>query len=146
MASVDREVVRGRIERLLHEVDAIAERTPPEYEAYAAPDAEALRYELEHRLLIALQAVIDISTHVAVVSGVRPLDTYRDCVMAMRALDVVPSELGERLAPAVGLRNVLVHEYQAVDGRFVHAALADAGTLRAFAAAVWRWIERGGGR
>jgi len=38
---------------------------------------------------------------------------------------VIPAELAQRLAPAAGLRNRLVHEYDAIDDALVLRAVAD---------------------
>lgn len=130
----------------MSEVEAIETRTPAGYAEYAAPENEGLRYELEHRLLIALQAMLDIATHIAVVSDIRPLESYRDSVAALVRLEVIPADLGDRLAMAASMRNLLVHEYQATDIKRVYGALEGVSDLARFAAAVWQWVERNDGR
>ncbi len=146
MGSVDRGVVRARLDRLMSEVEAIEARTPAEYAAFAAPENEGLRYELEHRLLVAIQAMLDSATHIAVISGIRPLEAYRDSVVALSRLEVIPAELGDRLVMAAGMRNLLVHGYQATDIKRVYGALQMVSDLARFAAAVWQWVEGNGGR
>jgi uncharacterized protein YutE (UPF0331/DUF86 family) len=41
-------------------------------------------------------------------------------------LAIIPEPLAQRIAPSAGLRNVLVHEYNDVDHRIVHAAIRTA--------------------
>ena len=59
-----------------------------------------------------------------------------------RRRGVVDADLAERVASAVGFRNVLVHEYVEVDDTIVLARLADHGDLDAFVAGVLRWLGR----
>ena len=48
--------------------------------------------------------------------------------------------IGERLAKISGFRNVLVHEYGAVDYDLVHEKLQNLDDLLAFAAALESWL------
>lgn len=141
MSGIDRTVVRQCLDRIVFECDAIALRLPTSAAEYSSADAEGLRYELEHRLFVALQAMLDAAAHVAVASDWRRLDSYRDALTALVALGALPAELGGRLTEAAGLRNLLAHEYLAVDDARIHAALARSEDLRLFAKAVWEWIE-----
>lgn len=140
MPGVDRAVVRERLDRLLSEVEAIEARVPESLERFSAAESESLRYELEHRLLIAIQSMLDVSTHVAVVSGAKPLETYRDGVVALAGIGVLSDESASKLARCVGMRNVLVHEYRAVDRARVYEALREVDMLGEFAIAVWEWV------
>lgn len=139
MPRVDRDIVSVRLERMLNEVDEIERKLPGRVKDYTRGSAEDLRYELEHRLYIALLAVLDTAAHFAVI-GDQPADSYRDAIMAMQRLGVMDGELAERLARAAGLRNALVHDYLEVDNALVYAAMRDLGDLRRFAEQVWRWV------
>ncbi len=143
MPGVDREVVRERLDRLLSEVEAIEARMPESFERFAAAENEGIRYELEHRLLIAIQALLDVSTHIAVVSRARPLETYRDGVVALAGIGVLSHESANELARCAGMRNVLVHEYAGVDQARVYEALREVEVLAEFAVAVWEWVGAG---
>ena len=142
MPSVDREVVRERLDRLLSEVEAIEARLPESFERFAAAADEGLRYELEHRLLIAIQSMLDVATHIAVVTGARPLETYRDGVVALPGIGVLSHESANELAWCAGMRNVLVHEYAGVDQARVYEALREVDVLAEFAGAVWEWVGK----
>jgi uncharacterized protein YutE (UPF0331/DUF86 family) len=129
------------IERLDSEIRAIETCRPDSLDAFLAD--EDRRYMLEHRLFIALQAVLDIAAHLTVASRAPDVETYRDAVEALASIDVVDMTLATRLAEKAGMRNVLAHSYLGVDQRRVYAALADLDDLKRFAASVWRWMERG---
>jgi uncharacterized protein YutE (UPF0331/DUF86 family) len=54
----------------------------------------------------------------------------------------VPEELAARLAPSAGLRNILTHEYVAVDLRIVSAAIPLARTgFDEYVSAVARYLR-----
>ncbi|GIX47740.1 MAG: hypothetical protein KatS3mg131_1951 [Candidatus Tectimicrobiota bacterium] len=49
--------------------------------------------------------------------------TYRDTFLMLADLGVYPRAFGESVARSVGLRNVLVHEYNTVDPAQVHSSI-----------------------
>lgn len=56
---------------------------------------------------------------------------------------VLTPELAERLAPAAGLRNRLVHEYDELDDQVVLGAVAEARwEFAAYAARIGRFLQR----
>ncbi len=141
MVRVDRHVVRERLERMLSEVEAIELDMPLSGEDFSHPDNETLRYAIEHRLYIALQAALDTASHIAVVGGYRPITSYRDAMAAMLKMGVAGPELQEFLDGAPGLRNALAHEYLDLDCERVYSALQRLDDVKRFAAAVWEWVE-----
>lgn len=69
---------------------------------------------------------------------------YRDNGDAVRLLGehgAISPELAARLRRAVGLRNVLVHDYVAVDDRVVLDRLADPSDLTDFVSTILRWLS-----
>lgn len=106
-----------------------------------ARDADVLRRDLSLRndvlfsLLVICQAVIDIAGELASRRGIRFQD-YTEAVRALRQVDGIPAELVGRLEPLPGFRNVLVHEYVALDYQRVLGALGELDTVDAFVKAV----------
>lgn len=49
--------------------------------------------------------------------------SYRDTFLMLADHDVYPKEFAERIANSAGLRNILVHDYNDVDRRIVHASI-----------------------
>ena len=71
------------------------------------------------------------------------MDAYGSFV-SLGAAGVLDRGLAARLAPATGLRNRLVQEYDGLDDRKVYEALADAlYDLSAFVVQVERFLEGG---
>jgi uncharacterized protein YutE (UPF0331/DUF86 family) len=128
---------------MLHELDAIERGLPGNLEAFRAAD-EDVRYALEHRVFVVVQAMLDVATHIAVVSDYRELESYGDALRALAVLGVVSPELASRLAGAAGLRNAIAHGYLELDQERLYAALSATDDMRGFAAELWTWVEQHG--
>lgn len=58
---------------------------------------------------------IHISHRIISIEGARKPIDYYDAILRMGELEVLQADFARRLAPVAGFRNVLVHEYVAVD-------------------------------
>lgn len=97
-----------------------------------------------YALQITVQALLDAGAHI--LSGhfkESPRD-YGEIVPQLAAHGVLDGPLSERLLQVAGFRNILVHEYAAVDYALVHGKLAQLGDLAAFAAALEAWLTGAG--
>lgn len=113
--------------------DAVRLRTEP-----------MLRAAVERWLQIAVEACIDLAYHVIAEHGWTPPDTARASFAVLAGQGLVPAELAERLGRVVGMRDILVHEYAAVDLDVVTAVLAHGlGDLQAFGAIIGGLLEAG---
>ena len=91
-----------------------------------------------HRLCRSEQAIIDIACAVVSRYNLGYPDSYADCFRVLRRENVLPDDLTDRLTQAVGMRNVLVHEYLDVDDKLLLDALDRLSDFRAFAEAIRR--------
>ena len=55
-------------------------------------------------------------------------ETYADTFLKASQADLISADLAQRLLPAAGLRNRLVHDYDALDPERIHAAIQTALT------------------
>ncbi|MEE9614978.1 MAG: DUF86 domain-containing protein [Thermodesulfobacteriota bacterium] len=127
MTPVEEGIVRkklGVIIEGLKALEPIGGMTAEEYAAdlYKRKAAERLMQEL-------IEAAIDINTHIIVHTGNNPPEDYYESFIKLGGLGVVPKALAERLAPSAGLRNRLVHEYDAIEDTLVLAAIGTAEEL-----------------
>ena len=100
----------------------------------------SLHNDVLFSLLTVCQLVIDIAGDLAARRG----DAFEDYTGAVRALardERFPPPLVARLERLPGFRNVIVHEYTALDMGRVIAALDDLGPVDEFANVVRRLIE-----
>jgi uncharacterized protein YutE (UPF0331/DUF86 family) len=99
-----------------------------------------LRDIVERNLEVAIQCCIDISHRVnALEQAAKPRDYY-EAILQMGDLGVVPADFARRLAPIAGFRNILVHEYLAVNWDEVFDHLQDLEDLERFANSVREWL------
>ena len=73
-----------------------------------------LRWTVEHGLQLCAQNTIDIATHLATTAGLDAPD-YASAIDRLTGMKVLPAAFGARFRRIAGLRNVLVHDYIAVD-------------------------------
>lgn len=131
----DRELIAKKLARI--------ETSVREIETLGRPDeiGRDVREErfLEHTLQIAIQAVIDIASHIVSDERLGEPDTNRELFQLLAANGWIPGELAETLRSMAGFRNVLVHGYDAVDLGIVREVVAERlGDLLEFVATIRR--------
>jgi uncharacterized protein YutE (UPF0331/DUF86 family) len=99
-----------------------------------------LRDIVERNLEIAAQCCIDVSHRIISLEGAQKPVDYYDAILRMGELGVLPADFARHLAPLAGFRNILVHEYLAVDWDEVYQALHHLEDLERFAKFVRRWL------
>lgn len=101
-----------------------------------------LRDIVERNLEIAAQCCIDVCHRIISIEGaIKPRD-YREAILRMAELGVLPASLAQRLAPLAGFRNILAHEYLAIDWDEVYANLVKSDDLELFAEQVRGWLRK----
>lgn len=103
------------------------------------------RLAVERALTQAVDQLVAVCSHVVVAEGGRAPSTYREAVLSAADTGVLDAELARSLAAAVGLRNLLVHEYARADLDLVAAAVPAAERdLDGFVRQVAGWLRRRG--
>lgn len=134
---VDARGVTERLNRLglvLKELERLQEKGRDAYEANFE-----LRLATEHALQTAVQICIDVGAHLIAEHGLTTPADYRAVfnILTSAGLD---SGLAERLSNAAGMRNVIVHEYLAVNDDLLWEALDNLDDLRNFVTFVQRHL------
>lgn len=112
--------------------------------------AEELRGDLSlhndvlFSLLVVCQAVIDIAGELAGRRAIRFQD-YTEAVRALTRIEGMPPDLVEQLESLPGFRNVLIHEYVALDYERVLEALGRLDAIERFGGIVARLEAAEGG-
>jgi len=70
--------------------------------------------------------MIDINFHLITESGGAPPSDYFQSFTELGRMAVLPADFARRIAPAAGLRNRLVHEYDEIDPSRLYEALRTA--------------------
>jgi uncharacterized protein YutE (UPF0331/DUF86 family) len=112
--------------------------------------AEAFRQDRTSReivilnLFIGVQEAIALATHWLADEGWDVPQSYGEVFAALADRDVLERELAQRLSAASGLRNLIAHQYGAVDaGRIFDLASNDIEDLLSFCQQLARRAERG---
>lgn len=140
MTELDRALVRRKlrtIQRNLHDLGAVATLSLDAYRS------DRMRQKGTERLLHELiEAAADANVHLLRAAGHPVPPDYRSSFLEAGRHGIISHVLAEALAPAAGLRNRLVHEYDAIDDALVLAAAADAAEhFGAYVAAVERYLS-----
>lgn len=129
-APVDLAMVTAKL-RLMH--DLLDDLTASgEVTATRLAQDRMFRHAVERILTQLVDLAVSVNSHVAAARLGRAPTSYRESFAQAAQAGVIGTELAARLAPAAGLRNVLVHEYTDVDVQLVAAAVPAA--LRDFGA------------
>ncbi|OGD47007.1 hypothetical protein A3K69_01575 [Candidatus Bathyarchaeota archaeon RBG_16_57_9] len=87
------------------------------------------RGALERYLHLAIEAVIDIGNEIISVRQLRRPDQFRDIPEILAESGIIPESLAAEVTKMIGFRNLLVHDYAAIDltleYRFLETRLQD---------------------
>ena len=92
-------------------------------------------------LFVAIQTCLDLATHWLADAGWNVPSTYADVFSSLREHGVISSDLADRLSSASGFRNLVAHQYGALDWPRVYAiASSDIDDLEGFCTALARRV------
>lgn len=93
-----------------------------------------LRWAVERGLQLAIQNVLDISSHILVDIGANGLDDYTAIIDQMGVKKIIPEKFAKKIRGMAGLRNVLVHDYVDIDTEKLYDLLRNGlGDFKSFA-------------
>ena len=116
----DRDLIAKKL-RYIEEQLKDLRRLRPE----AIPTDEMVEAFAERRLQVAIQAALDVASHVVSDQVLGEPRRNRDMFELLGKHGWLPAELVERLVRMVGFRNILVHGYEIVDPARVRAIVED---------------------
>lgn len=143
MTSLDADLVRRKLAAITRKLDQLGAVAGMPLDRYRA---DAFRVKGTEKLLQeTVEAAVDANLHLLRAVGAPAPGDYYESFVALGRHGVIPPALAERLAPAAGLRNRLVHEYEAIEDTIVLDAVVEARrTLPEYVAAVERFLDTKG--
>lgn len=126
-----------RLSRLRRELDHLREIRPRVTDPESLSEDLSLRNDVLHSLQVVCQAVVDIASEISARRYLRYQD-YTQAVQNMAAIPEIPPATARVLAKLPGFRNVLVHEYLALDYSRVIEALDNLDPVEEFARIIAR--------
>ena len=143
MSPVDAAIIRRKVGHITDALKALAPLAELLLDEYRQRFYE--RKAAERLLQEAIEAALDINAHLIAEHGAALPEDYYGGFLALGGLQVLSEPLARQLAPSAGLRNRLVHEYEAIDDAKVLAAIGSMLTLYPkFVEAVEAFLVRSG--
>ena len=121
MSPIDAAIIRGKLGRIMMSLDLLRPMRALPLAEYRERVWE--RKGIERVLQEAIEAALDINAHVIAERGLDVPDDYFGGFIKVGETGILSTELAAALAPSAGLRNRLVHEYDASDDAKVLAAV-----------------------
>jgi uncharacterized protein YutE (UPF0331/DUF86 family) len=139
LRSLDPATVQAKLRLLQGLLDDLANAEPVTGERMR--DDRLLRHAIERILTQLVELAVSINGHVVAARLDRAPDSYRQSFADVAETGLITTALAERLSPAVGMRNLLVHEYAVVDLDRVADAIPEAvSDFGAYVRSVARWL------
>lgn len=134
-------VDEGRVARLLRGVDERTNRLAEQRANVSHRRHDTLWIDgIKYLFVTAIEGCVDVAHHLAASERWAAPDTNAAAFAVIAGHDVLDDALAKRMSLAVGFRNVLVHQYAAVDDARVIAALDELDDLTMFVQQVSAWI------
>jgi uncharacterized protein YutE (UPF0331/DUF86 family) len=121
VSPIDAAIVRAKLGHIMTSLDLLRPMRALPLADYQARVWE--RKGIERVLQEAIEAALDINAHVIAERGLDVPDDYFGGFIKLGEIGILSAELAAALAPSAGLRNRLVHEYDAIDDAKVLAAV-----------------------
>ncbi len=132
---MDRQIIREKIESLRRCIARVKSRCPAAVEQLAADiDAQDI---VSVNLSRAVQIAVDIASHLIADSDLPPPETMGEAFTRLHEAGVISAALADRMRSAVGFRNIVIHQYRAIDWQIAFAICTQhIGDFEQFAAAI----------
>ena len=95
---------------------------------------------VKYLLQTAIEACMDVAQHICAASGWGVPNDNGQAMTILMKHRVIEASVEQAMRKAIGLRNVLVHEYVGVDDSIVLARIEDLSDIDAFASQVADWL------
>ncbi|MEO6222949.1 MAG: HepT-like ribonuclease domain-containing protein [Vicinamibacterales bacterium] len=134
---VDNAVLARKVAAIRDAVKRLQDMLPPTVEEFISD--RTAREVVTFNLFLALQDAITLAAHWLADEGVEVPESYGGLFASLGSAGVLEAALAERLRAAVGLRNLVAHQYGVLDfSRVFHIARDNAQDLLAFCEQVSR--------
>ncbi|MGE5633322.1 MAG: type VII toxin-antitoxin system HepT family RNase toxin [Caulobacteraceae bacterium] len=91
---------------------------------YAAYKSDIIRKRaIERDIQLIVECATDINNMILKSLKVGPSKDYFNSFVELAENNILEMEFALKIAPSTGLRNILVHEYQAIDDKIVFASI-----------------------
>ncbi len=94
------------------------------------------KWALRYGLFESIQIIIDISCHLVSRFNLGSPKNYRECIELLLKNGYVSAEIAKKIHLMIGLRNILVHQYMAIEDKRLYDMLDRVDDMSEFASVV----------
>lgn len=117
---IDKTKINERLKVIQRERSLLEDFVGMSFEQFTDDEKIHEYYGALHHLQVVLQAVLDICQHIAAQELLGPYKENKEVFKLLVGKKVLSKELGKTFEVAIGVRNILVHQYESVDPRKVY--------------------------
>lgn len=121
MTGLEQALIARKLEHLSELLELLRAECTTTLEAFLQDRRQQLL--VERLLHLSVEAASDLLEHLLVQTCNKRPQTYAETFLEAGANSLITMDLAQRLVPAAGLRNRLVHDYEAINPQRVHAAI-----------------------
>ena len=137
---VDEHLIRERLRLLVEYIEDLQDVQGVSLAEFQ--ENKVLRRFIERTLQLAIEACLDIGSHIIAAEGYREPQYNRDVVEILSEHGWLSQDVKNNLVGMVGFRNILVHDYAAIDPVIVFGVLERRlEDLESFARAILTRLE-----
>lgn len=116
------------------------------FEDFTGDDKIHEYYGALHHLQVALQAALDTCQHIAAQKLLGPYKENKEVFGLLSRKGILSDEVGKIFEAAIGVRNILVHQYEDVDPKKVYNAIQNnLSDFDKFVDEIGEYLKREGG-
>lgn len=140
-------VMRRKMQRMVQYLDELEAMSHISLDEYLSEVRE--RRAVERLIQLIVDVAVDVNTHMVVDAGHPAPNDSRSSFMELGRLGALPPQIVKDIAPSVGERNIIVHQYEDLDDEIIHASIGQTLKLyREYVRCVLLYLEKiqpGGG-
>jgi uncharacterized protein YutE (UPF0331/DUF86 family) len=126
------------MESYLEELDTIVLSRKPE----EVKKDLTLLHTAERLVQVLVDTMIDINIHILLSKG-KTYDKTQSTFLLLGEMGVLPKKFAKKIAPIVGLRNILVHRYEELDkDLFIKNLFKNKDDFKQYIVAIYDFVEK----
>jgi len=136
---ISKDVVNAMIDIIDENIRLIDEIRSQGYESFSGSfrDIQAAKHSLQE----AIEACLDIGSHIIAEQGFRRPEDYREIFRVLEENGIIDHVLSEKLQEMAQFRNLLVHRYGEIDIKRVYIIMSDdLKDIQKFAKSILKYI------
>lgn len=141
MSEIDKEFIREKIKLAGEYLDEIKEFLKTNDEIIRS-DLKS-RYSLERVFLLLAEELIDINNYFIKTLELKPIEDLKSSFLSLGEAGVLPADFAQKISPLVGVRNILVHQYEKLDFElFLKNLRSNLGDFEVYFRHILTYIEK----